>query len=70
MFVLFLAGVFVGAILTVIIMRTKKMGVLRVDTSSEDGPYLFLELSKNIDEICGRKYVIFKVCVKNLLSQK
>lgn len=70
-FVIFVIGVVVGCILTTVISRIKSVGVLRVDTSDpDDNPYLFLELSKGLDEIYRRKYVVLKVYIKSFLPQK
>lgn len=70
-FVIFGIGVAVGCILATAISRIKSVGILRVDTSDpDDNPYLFLELSKGLNEICRRKYVVLKVCIKSFLPQK
>lgn len=66
---LFVIGTLVGSGLTLFVMRAKNIGMLRLDTSDYE-PYLFLELSKGIEEIYKHKYVTLRVCVKNLLSQK
>ena len=39
----------------------KTSGVLKIDISDEDGPYLFLELDENPGEFVGKKKVCFKV---------
>lgn len=70
-FVIFGIGVAVGCILTTVILRKKAVGMLRVDTSDpDDNPYLFLELSKGLDDIYRRKYVVLKVYIKSFLPQK
>ena len=71
LFVIFGIGILVGIICTTIATRTKSVGSLRVDMSDpNDGPYLFLELSKDIGEIYQKKYVTFKVSLKNFIPQK
>jgi hypothetical protein len=71
LFVIFGIGILVGIVCTTVATRTKSVGSLRVDTSdSDDGPYLFLELSKDIREIYRKKYVTFKVSLKNFIPHK
>lgn len=70
-FVIFGIGILVGIVCTTVATRTKSVGSLIVDTSdSDDDPYLFLELSKDIGEIYRKKYVTFKVNLKNFIPQK
>lgn len=69
-------GGVVGAIIGCIFTRysmTKNLlaGTLRVDTSDpDDNPYMFLELSKNVDAVTSNKCVILKVSTENYISQK
>jgi hypothetical protein len=71
LFVIFGIGILVGIVCTTVATRTKSVGSLRIDTSDpDDGPYLFLELSKDIGEIYRKKYVMFKVSLKNFIPQK
>lgn len=48
----------------------KPIGILRVDSSDPDGPYLFLELETDPSIIKKEKYVFLKVDTKSYLSQK
>ena len=67
----FIAGVIIG--LFIFYMRNKSdiCGNLRIDRSQKDEqPYLFLELSKEVNDICGKKYVIFKVRDENFDTHK
>ena len=41
-------GIVVGSIITRIIIRPLDIGTLRIDTSDPDGPFMFLELSKDV----------------------
>lgn len=68
-----------GIIIGMIAMRTlfmKRMldkgymGNLRIDNSDGEGPYIFLELSKDVDELKKHKNVILSVIDKNYVSQK
>ncbi len=69
--IIFGIGVLIGFVCATIAIRTKSVGSLRVDTSdSDDSPYLFLELSKDIEEIYRKKYVTFKVRLKNFIPHE
>lgn len=63
-------GIAVGSIITRIIIRPLDIGTLRIDTSDPDGPFMFLELSKDVDTVASKKYVILKVNLENYISQK
>lgn len=63
-------GIMVGSIITRIIIRPLDIGTLRIDTSDPDGPFMFLELSKDVDTVASKKYVILKVNLKSYISQK
>ena len=61
---MYLIGILIGCIMTLIIFRTRSVGVLRVDSSDpDDGPYLFLELKSNPQTIVKKKYVVLKVLI-------
>jgi len=69
--IIFGIGILVGIVCTTVATRTKSVGSLRVDTSDpDDGPYLFLELSKDIGDIYRKKYVTFKVSLKNFIPHE
>lgn len=69
--IIFGIGVLVGIVCTTVATRSKSVGSLRVDRSDpDDGPYLFLELSKDIEEIYRKKYVTFKVSLKNFIPHE
>lgn len=68
---MFGSGVLLGCVLTVLIFRLKSAGFLRVDTSDpNDNPYLFLELSKNIDAVCTKKYLVLRVKLESFVPHK
>ena len=50
--------------------RLRTAGVLKVVSADEDGPYLFLELSKNVDEVTRKKYATFVVDKQTINPQK
>lgn len=69
--IIFVIGILIGCIFTTIMFRTRSIGSLRIDTSDpDDGPYLFLEMSKDINEVCKKKYISLKINIKNFISHK
>ena len=60
-YVIFVVGLLLGLLIMYILTRPKIMGVLKVYESTEYGekPYLFVELSKPVEELRGRKHVCF-----------
>lgn len=71
MFELFI-GILLGVILTLVIVRRSKSGVLRVciPDDPEEPPYLFVDLDQSVDSICRKKQVIFTVSIKPIRTQK
>ncbi|WP_336526933.1 hypothetical protein [Bacteroides acidifaciens] len=63
-------GIVVGSIITRIVTKPLDFGTLRIDTSDPDGPFMFLELSKDVDVVASKKYIILKVNLKSYISQK
>ena len=51
-------GIVIGIIFSRIVFRFISIGNLRVDHSDPDGPFLFLELSKRIESVVRKKYVV------------
>lgn len=68
--VIFAIGVLVGCLVSAIIRRVKSVGALRIDTSDPDGPYIFLELNKDIETVSSKKYVFLRVNLKNYIPHK
>lgn len=66
----FALGVVVGCIIAIIVSRVKSVGSLRCDSVDEDGPYLFLELSRSVYTILQRKYITLKVDADRHFTQK
>lgn len=67
----FCVGIVAGMVLHIFISRIKSVGTLCVDDSDlDDGPYLFLELSKDIGFIRRKKYVVLKVNLKSYIPHK
>lgn len=65
---------FVGFILGFIFchfkLKSRAIGTLRVDSSNEDGPYLFLELGKPLSKVISQKYAMVTIRNKDYISQK
>ena len=59
-----------GYILGIYHAKQNPIGTLRIDSSDPDGPYLFLELSSNVDFIKNKRYVTLKVDTKSYITQK
>lgn len=51
-------------------MVVKTVGTIRVDSSNEDGPYLFLELDKPLSDVLAQKYVVVDVDTRSYIPQK
>lgn len=67
---IFVLGVLVGTIFMGIVFRFFLVGTLRVDHSDPDGPFLFLELSKRIESVVSKKYVVMRVKAKDFIPHK
>mgnify|MGYP003609134210 CR=1 FL=1 len=69
--IMFVVGILVGSVITLFVFRMRSVGSLRIDTSDpEDGPYLFLELTKDVGIVYQRKYVTFKVNTKSYIPHE
>ncbi len=66
-----IVGAIVGVLITLSIFSTVSAGNLRVDRSiPEDDPYLFLELTKSVNVVLKRKFVVLKVRVEDFIPHK
>lgn len=63
-------GIILGFVVSSIIRRKHPVGFLRIDKSDPDGPYLFLELKKSINEIVTQKTVLLKVKREDFIPHK
>lgn len=64
-------GFLLGGFFMYALYGGEPIGTLRIDTSDpDDGPYLFLELSKNPNLIRSKKYVTLKVNSNDYISRK
>lgn len=61
-------GIITGIYIAGILMSDRVLGELRIDRSDPDGPYLFLEVNRTIDDICQHRFIMLEVVDKNLAS--
>lgn len=69
----FLVGIVFGVFIAVLIVggfMRRSVGVLRVDNSDRDGPYLFLELNKSVHEVAAMKTVRLKVKCEDFIPHE
>lgn len=59
-------GIVIGHVLN----RRKPVGNLVIDNSDPDGPYMFLELTGDLNTSLSDKEVLFTVVHKDYISQK
>lgn len=68
---IFVRGIVVGLAVGTAMICKSSVGNLRIDRSDrEDGPFIFLELSEDIDKIEDRSCVILKVRSENFIPHK
>ena len=63
-------GILIGFAISSIIRRKHPVGFLRIDKSDPDGPYLFLELKKSVNEIIAQRTVLLEVKREDFISHK
>lgn len=65
-------GIAVSALTAVVrsFKRRKPIGVLRIDSSDPDGPYMFLELSEEPRVLMSKKRITLDVKTESYISQK
>ena len=63
-------GIMIGFTVSIIYHKKKVKGVLRIDKSDPDGPYLFLELESDPAILEKQKYVTLEVNTKSYISHK
>lgn len=67
---IFVAGVILGVLFELILIKSSHIGALRIDNSDGDGPYLFLELSKSVSSFKKRKRVFMSVKEENYIPHE
>lgn len=63
-------GVLIGFAVSFVVRRKHSVGFLRIDKSDPDGPYLFLELKKSVNEIVTQKTVLLEVKREDFIPHK
>ena len=63
-------GIMIGFIVSSIIRQKRPVGFLRIDKSDPDGPYLFLELKKSVNEIVTQRTVLLEVKSEDFIPRK
>lgn len=65
-------GILIGFAVSSIIRRKHPVGFLRIDKSDPDGPYLFLELKKSVNEneIVTQRTVLLEVKREDFIPHK
>ena len=63
-------GILIGFIGASVIRRKHPVGFLRIDKSDPDGPYLFLELKKSVNEIVTQRTVLLEVKCEDFIPHK
>ena len=67
----FAGGCLLGMLIVWLIFMSILVGDLRVDRSDEfDGPYLFLELHKDMNHVTKNNYVLLKVKEEDFVPRK
>ena len=61
-------GILIGFAVSSIIRRKHPVGFLRIDKYDPDGPYLFLELKKSVNEIVIQRTVILEVKSEDIIQ--
>ena len=69
--IMLLLGIGLGYSILMLKVKKQSAGTLRIDHSDPDeAPYLFLESTKEVNWLYKQKYVVFKVNVKDYVTQK
>lgn len=67
---IFIGGIALGVFIERILCKSSHIGTLRIDNFDNDGPYLFLELSKSISSFNKRKRVFMTVKEENYIPHE
>lgn len=65
----FFAGLLSGIVLAIVVLTRRFIGSIRIDSSIEDGPYLFLELTKELSIVGKKKYALVHIDRTNYLPR-
>lgn len=70
-FVYIAIGILIGVVLSVLIFRRLIVGTIQIDTSDPDGPPLmFARLNKSVSDVMHKNFVVMRVKVEDIVSQK
>lgn len=69
-FLIFVAGTIVGGLVSSVVLRIRKDGVLQILHMDDDGPYLFVELSKPVNTLFAKRHAIFTIGMQKHISRK
>lgn len=60
---LFILGILIGIVIGILLKKNKPVGSLKAVLDKDEGnkPYLFLELDRSVDDLYGKKTVVFRV---------
>lgn len=68
---IFLIGIMAGCLVFLVIFRIVTVGTLQiVIDDSESEPYLFLEVSKDINQVIAKRYILLKVNCQKYRSHR
>ena len=61
-----------GMVFALILLCRSSVGLLKVciPDDPDENPYLYAELDSSVNSICKKKYVLFRVKVYDIYSQK
>lgn len=64
-------GIVIGAIVMIFLLRERPVGFLMVNNQDkEEDPYLFLELTSDVQTVCKKSYIKLKVNKKGYTPQE
>lgn len=67
---LFMAFVLLGGLLANLMWIHNKIGILRIDDSDPDGPYMFLQIDRgDVPALRKSKYVVLEVKNQNFIPR-
>ena len=66
-----IVGIVIGIVIAALSVRMHLSGNLRIDHSiPEDDPYMFLELTKDVNTVLHKKFVVLKVRAEDFIPHK
>ena len=66
-----ICGIIIGAVTTVILSRLRRAGSLVINMpDTDDPPYLSADLDQPVGSISKKKYVVFKIDIRQLSTHE